>query len=67
MKNLYVRDLVTREIVNTVPVSNPSPTSLQKIIRGMLINMNTDKYFVDDSEFDKPSGSSGWQEYGDRD
>lgn len=52
LKNLHVRDLNTREIVHTISVSNPSQVG--RVIAGMLINMNTDKYFVDDSEFYSP-------------
>jgi len=50
MANLYVRRLDTREIVHTVDVGNKSESQVERVLRGMLINMNTDEYFIDDDE-----------------
>lgn len=47
---LYVRDIETREVVHTVDVTGRNENMVEKVMRGMLINMNTNKYFVDDSE-----------------
>ena len=50
IKNIYVRRLDDRSIVDTIPVTDPYPRKVEKIVMGMLINMNTEKYFVDFSE-----------------
>lgn len=50
MPNLYVRKLDTREIVHTVHLSTPDPHRAEKVLRGMLMRINTDEYYVDDSE-----------------
>ena len=47
---LFVRDIETREIVHTVEVTGRSENMVEKVMRGMLINMNTDKFFIDDSK-----------------
>ncbi len=52
MPNVYIREITTREIVKTVEVKSPSPRYVEKLVRGMLRNLNTDDYFVDDSECD---------------
>ncbi len=51
MKKLYVRALDTREIVHTVEVHNT--TQVERVMLGMLRNMDTDRFFIDDSEFDE--------------
>lgn len=48
--NLYIRDFATRSVIDTVDVTGRSERQVEKIMMGMLINMNTDEYFVDDSE-----------------
>lgn len=50
--HLLVRRIETREIVHRVGVSNLSPNYIDRVVRGMLINMNRDKFFVDESEVD---------------
>jgi len=50
---LYVRRLDTREIVHTVVVKNPYWRKAEKIMRGMLINMDTDRFYIDDDEADE--------------
>lgn len=51
---LYIRDFDTRSIVKEIDVTGHSERQVEKIMMGMLINMNTEDYFVDDSdcEFD---------------
>jgi len=51
---LRVRRFDTREIVHSVALSryHIQPNVLQRVMMGMLINMNTDEYFIDDSEVD---------------
>lgn len=48
--NLYVRDFATRSIVDTLDVTGRSERQIEKIMLGMLHQMNTDDYFIDDSE-----------------
>jgi len=49
---LRVRSFDTREIVHSVGLTNIGRSYVEKVMMGMLRNMNTDKYFVDDSEVD---------------
>jgi hypothetical protein len=52
--NVYVRKLGTREIVKTIEVKLPiSEGQHERLLMGMLRNMNTEGYFVDDGELDK--------------
>ena len=50
MPNLYVRKLDTDEVVRTVPLSQTGDRYVEKVVSGMLRNMNTEKFYVDDSE-----------------
>jgi len=54
MASLHIRDIVTRDIVHSVVLSNTSERYVERVLRGLLRNINVDKYFVDDSEVDKP-------------
>ena len=38
------------EVVDTIDVAGYPSDRVEKVMRGMLINMNTDEYFIDDSE-----------------
>jgi len=49
---LHVRRLDTREIVHSVPLQRSDLRHVERVMMGMLINMNTDEYFIDDSEVD---------------
>ena len=52
--NVYIRKMGSREIVHTVEVKLPiSEGQHERLLMGMLRNMNTDGYFVDDGELDK--------------
>ena len=53
MPNLKVRRLDTREIVAIVGVSPWH--RVEVIMRHMLRNIDTEQYFIDDSEFDEPA------------
>ena len=49
--NVYVRKLDTREIVHTIPYQRPpSDRSHERMMLGLLTNMDTDRFFADDSE-----------------
>ena len=50
LPNIYVRRFGTREIVSTIPVTQLTERHLEKCVLGLLRNMNTDDYFVDDDE-----------------
>lgn len=50
---LRIRRFDTREIVHSVGVSNLGEGYIERVMYGMLINMNTDQYFIDDSEVDE--------------
>jgi len=49
MADLVIRDFDRKE-VKRIPMDNCSPRHVERVMRGALINMNTDKYFIDDSE-----------------
>lgn len=48
--NIYVRVKETDEIVETLDVTHKSPSMRDRVVRGMMINLNHDEYYVDDSE-----------------
>ena len=52
MSKLYVREIATREIVHTVDAGNEREQHVEQIMLGMLHNMNTGEYFIDDSEIE---------------
>jgi len=49
---LRVRRLDTQEIVHSVPLQQSDLHHVERVMMGMLINMNTDKFYIDDSEAD---------------
>lgn len=51
--SLLVRRLDTGVIVHTVPLRSTSEGYVERVLRGMLRNLNTDEYYVDDSELDE--------------
>jgi hypothetical protein len=58
MPDLIVRDLKTRKEVSRVTVTHPFSTirgqeKYEVVMMGMLRNMNTEDYYIDDSEIDK--------------
>jgi hypothetical protein len=50
MVNVYVRRMVTGEIVKTIDVRRPSERNHEKFLMGLMRNMNLEDYWVDDSE-----------------
>jgi len=48
--NIYIRDFRTRSAIKTIDVTGRSARECEKIVTGILINLNTEDYFVDDSE-----------------
>ena len=51
MKSLHVRRLDTKEIVKSIEIQNDNQRYVEQVMMGLLRNMNTDDYYVDDSEF----------------
>jgi hypothetical protein len=48
-KELLVRKRSDREIVKRVDVSGKSEQMIEKVMSGMLRNMDTDNYFIDET------------------
>lgn len=53
MPKLYVRDLKTREVVHEVQLSSPNPRRAEKVLRGLLMRIDIERFYVDDSEVDE--------------
>jgi len=47
MKFLQVLDITTAECVKEIDVTGKTDREIERIERGILINMNTDNYFTD--------------------
>ena len=50
--NIYVRKMDTGEVVKTISLSNTSERHVEMVVRGLLRNMDTSNFYVDDSEAD---------------
>ena len=50
MKKLYVKRISNAEIVKEIEVKNEN--RYEHVLSGLLRNMDTENFFVDDSEFD---------------
>ena len=50
---LHVRDLTTRVCVHCVGLTDISDRHVERVMMGMLRNMNTDDYYIDDSDVDR--------------
>lgn len=51
-KYLKVVDFETREVVHKVEVKNDNQSHVERVMLGMMRNMDTEKFFIDDSDFD---------------
>ena len=51
-KYLKVVDFETREVVHKVEITNTHQSHIERVMLGMMHNMDTDKFFIDDSDFD---------------
>lgn len=51
--SIHIRRLTDREIVHSVPVHSTSERHVERVVSGMLRNLNRDEYYVDDSECDR--------------
>ena len=54
MASLHIKEIETGRIVHSVALKNTSERYVETVLRGILRNMDTDKYFVDDSEISEP-------------
>lgn len=50
--NIYVRELGTQKIISTIDVTGRNARACERVTNGLLYNMNTERYYVDDSECD---------------
>ena len=50
--DLVIREIVSRKEVHRVHLANVSERHVEKTMRGILRQMDTDRFFVDDSEAD---------------
>lgn len=50
---LYVRRIDTDVAIHKVSISSVSENYVERVMSGMLRNMNTDEFYIDDSEADK--------------
>lgn len=49
--NVYIRKIGTREIVHAIPISSPpSDRFHERMMIGLLTNMDTEHFYADDSE-----------------
>ncbi len=59
---VYVRDFETRSIIKEIDVTSIAGTSnYNRFVRGLMHNMNLDKYFLDDDEYQKGEVKHGIQ------
>lgn len=50
---LIIRSFETHEEVKKIALHNLDELHVEKVMRGLLRQMDTDKYFIDDDEVDK--------------
>lgn len=56
IRHLEVVDMTTRETVYRVDVTGRSEHAIERVLRGMLTNMNRERYFVRDTHWSKRDG-----------
>ena len=56
---LHIRRLGTQEIVHSVGLKSTKPRYVEQVLRGMLINLKREEFYVDDSEADNPELKEG--------
>ncbi len=50
MPDLIVRRFGTHEIVHRIELSSIQERHVDRVVRGLMMNMNLDKFYVDESE-----------------
>lgn len=54
MNKVYVRDFATRSVIKEIDVSQVAgTTNYDRFVMGLMRNMDLDKYFLDDEEYQK--------------
>ena len=48
---LRIVNIETQKVIHTVPIS--PGRDIDKVMCGLMINMDTDRYYIDDSDFDE--------------
>ncbi len=57
MNKVYVRDFATRSILKEIDVSDVAGTSnYDRFVMGLMRNMDLDKYFLDDDDYQQEQG-----------
>jgi hypothetical protein len=56
---LVIRSIEDRAEVKRIGVSSLSERHVERVMRGLLINMDTGRFFIDESEVDKAREESG--------
>jgi hypothetical protein len=51
--DLIVRELGTCKEISRVTINSPTTRKVERVMMGMLINMDKDHYYIDDSAFDE--------------
>ncbi len=59
MNKLHIRSIETDEIVRSIEVSNPTTRRVERIVRGLLLKTDTERFYVDDSEFEAEQDEGG--------
>lgn len=47
-RELRVVEIATKKVVRTFDVTGKSERQIEKLVRGLLINMDRDRFYVDD-------------------
>jgi len=53
MTDLVIRELITHKEVHRVPLNSLNERHVERVMFGILRNMDTNNYFIDDSEVDR--------------
>ena len=48
MEQIHIRELMTEKIVHSVDVTGKSKRQMERVSDGMAINLNHEKYYIDD-------------------
>lgn len=49
---IYVKEVATSKVVKEIDVTGKSERNCERVLRGLLMQMNREDYYVDDSEVD---------------
>lgn len=54
-RELQVKEIGTGNVIHTIDVTGKSDSTVERVISGMLIEMDTDRFFVADTADDEES------------